>query len=134
MGYLLLFYILFSPILILIIWYCIKLEEQHNKEKRINYTSATTITSAYYPTLNHLRGTSKPVKKHAVHKNDELNDFLEQYSKILAISMTEQSSFIVPIEVCDNVISNLKEWFDKKAEVQYAIIEEDGLHVKMEAN
>lgn len=127
---LMIIYIMISPVLAIIMLYCLKLEKQHDNQKD---AVVNKKTYGCYPTLNKLRGTSKPLKKNVIKKNDALNDFLEQYSKILTISMTEKSSFVIPKEVCGDIATELKSWLDNKAEVQYAVIEEDGLHVKMEA-
>ena len=56
--------------------------------------------------------------------------FVEEHGKQLAKYM-EMDAFMIPISNCKDVAKELITWFNGMPNIEYALLEEDGIHVKM---
>ena len=112
-------------------FYCLLQEDNHERSKK-NLVNNHEV-NCYYPTMNELRGQKmigNPANQTIRKEKDDLEEFLDEYGKTIVKSLTEQDSFVIPIAICDDIKEKLIEWLNNKKEIQYAVLEENGIHVK----
>ena len=119
-------------------WYLIQIEKRYEKKKkkeRIDQSLKmpsngiwSTPPKSKYELRAKKKGNYSPVYLEE-EKKSNLSRYLEKYGKELARNF-EQDQFIIPMEQCEEVIEELISWLNKLPNVDYALKEQDGIHVQ----
>jgi len=123
-------FFLLAPIVIALLAYCRYVEYMHFKQQKNNVPTADEVYQEY-KVINSRRGVKKPEKHLTKKYKSELEMYLEKHGKQLALYMSEKEAFLIPIQSCEKIAAELESWFNNHNLVEYAILETDGIHVKM---
>lgn len=128
--------LLLSPVIFSILVFCFivekkEIQKRYREEQLFVQNNIGKILYQYYPTRNDLRGVAK-ISKPITRKNSNgLKEFLEEHGKQFVIYMEKKPAFSIPVSCCKDVKEELLEWLNKQPNVNYAICENDMIHVRM---
>lgn len=129
--------ILLSPILLgICLVLCKKERIQKEKEKQAEQEKLLNkpprgIYTKHFVSENELRATKKVRTGKVTHiTKSKLDMFLEEHGLQIADYM-QRDKFFIPISSCNDIKEELCQWFNNLPEVEYALLEEDGIYVNV---
>lgn len=131
--------LLFVPFTAVLFAYLIYNERQREKEKKDVVKGIEPpkdgIYREHFYSDNELRAKKKPDFSQRVHvqSKSKLEIWVEEHGKQLAAYM-EKDAFFIPLSTCGEIEKDLIEWLNNLPNVEYAILETDGIHAKMRSD